>query len=76
MNFASLENKNASFHRHGARGVRGARKLDIILDEEEENDVELANGSRCDSKTNLYDKEHSLQRDKGNESIFYKKGDL
>ena len=28
------------FHKHGARGVRGARRLDIILDEEEENELE------------------------------------
>lgn len=76
LNFASLENKNVSFHRHGARGVRGARKLDIILDEEEENEVEPASGSRCDSKLNFDEKNNSLVRDKGNESIFYKKGDL
>jgi len=56
-----MENKNASFHRHGARGVRGARKLDIILDEEEENEVDPAIGSRCNSKLEIIDdKEHSL----------------
>lgn len=32
------------YHRPGARGVRGARKLDIILDEEEDNEQDTGAG--------------------------------
>ena len=38
------------FHKHGARGVRGARRLDIILDEEEDNDGDGTFASPAPSK--------------------------
>lgn len=40
-----LTQENNQYHRHVARAVRDARKLDIILDEEEENDQEGFAGS-------------------------------
>lgn len=64
------------FHKHGARGVRGARRLDIILDEEEENEVEATVASPGPSQLQRGQKlnlEEGLQKDREQGSIFYKK---